>query len=52
MIQTKPPTAGLLRASGGEPTTRALALHQVRRGDPAYGSHLDRDNDGIDCDWG
>jgi hypothetical protein len=22
----------------------------VRRGDPGYGSHLDRDNDGIGCE--
>jgi hypothetical protein len=24
----------------------------VRRGDPGYGRHLDRDRDGVGCDWG
>lgn len=24
----------------------------VRRGDPGYGAHLDRDNDGVGCERG
>ncbi|MGW5638647.1 excalibur calcium-binding domain-containing protein [Streptomyces sp. NPDC003832] len=31
---------------------RAVGAAPVRRGEPGYGSHLDRDNDGIGCDWG
>ncbi|NJK59258.1 MAG: excalibur calcium-binding domain-containing protein [Oscillatoriales cyanobacterium SM2_1_8] len=29
---------------------RAAGSAPVRRGDPGYGSHLDRDNDGIGCE--
>lgn len=29
---------------------RAAGAAPVRRGDPGYGSHLDRDNDGIGCE--
>lgn len=29
---------------------RALGAAPVRRGDPGYGAHLDRDNDGIGCE--
>lgn len=31
---------------------RAQGATPVRRGDPGYGRHLDRDGDGIGCDWG
>ena len=29
---------------------RAAGAAPVRRGDPGYGTHLDRDNDGIGCE--
>ncbi|MDQ3289241.1 MAG: excalibur calcium-binding domain-containing protein [Pseudomonadota bacterium] len=29
---------------------RAAGVAPVRRGDPGYGRHLDRDNDGIGCE--
>ncbi|WP_439330234.1 excalibur calcium-binding domain-containing protein [Glycomyces arizonensis] len=29
---------------------RAAGAAQVRRGDPGYGSHLDRDGDGVACE--
>ncbi|WP_224766550.1 excalibur calcium-binding domain-containing protein [Nocardioides campestrisoli] len=29
---------------------RAAGLAPVRRGDPGYGPHLDRDGDGIACE--
>ncbi|MFN3667882.1 MAG: excalibur calcium-binding domain-containing protein [Brevundimonas sp.] len=28
---------------------RAAGAAPVRRGDPGYGRHLDRDNDGVGC---
>lgn len=31
---------------------RAAGAAPVQRGDPGYGSHLDRDGDGTGCDWG
>ncbi|ORT61581.1 excalibur calcium-binding domain-containing protein [Streptomyces sp. CB03238] len=31
---------------------RAAGATPVRRGDPGYGRHLDRDNDGVGCDNG
>lgn len=31
-------------------TARAAGAAPVRRGDPGYASHLDRDNDGIGCE--
>ncbi|MFD5097890.1 excalibur calcium-binding domain-containing protein [Streptomyces albidochromogenes] len=31
---------------------RAAGAAPVHRGDPGYGNHLDRDNDGTGCDWG
>ncbi|ANW19447.1 excalibur calcium-binding domain-containing protein [Streptomyces clavuligerus] len=31
---------------------RAAGAAPVHRGDPGYGRHLDRDNDGTGCDWG
>lgn len=30
---------------------RAAGAAPVRRGNPGYASHLDRDNDGIGCEW-
>ena len=30
---------------------RLAGAAPVRRGDPGYGAHLDRDNDGIGCEW-
>lgn len=45
------------RSSGGATgayanctAARAAGAAPVRRGDPGYGSHLDRDNDGIGCE--
>lgn len=29
---------------------RAVGAAPVRRGDPGYGRHLDRDNDGVGCE--
>lgn len=29
---------------------RAAGAAPVRRGDPGYGAHLDRDNDGVGCE--
>lgn len=31
---------------------RAAGAAPVRRGEPGYGRHLDRDGDGVGCDWG
>ncbi|GHF03193.1 excalibur calcium-binding domain-containing protein [Streptomyces werraensis] len=31
---------------------RADGATPVHRGDPGYGSHLDRDGDGVGCEWG
>lgn len=44
-----------LRPSGGGAfancaAARAAGAAPVMRGDPGYGSHLDRDNDGIGCE--
>lgn len=42
------------RRSGGAyancAAARAAGAAPVRRGDPGYGPHLDRDNDGIGCE--
>lgn len=43
------------RSSGGRAFTncseaRAAGAAPIRRGEPGYGSHLDRDNDGIGCE--
>jgi hypothetical protein len=35
------PNCGAARAAGAAP---------VRRGEPGYGGHLDRDNDGVGCE--
>lgn len=48
---TPPSTA---RSSGGAyancAAARAAGAAPVRRGQPGYGSHLDRDNDGVGCE--
>jgi len=49
------PSYGALSSSGGVAfrncaAARAAGAAPVRRGDPGYGSHLDRDNDGIGCE--
>lgn len=31
---------------------RAAGAAPVRAGEPGYGRHLDRDGDGVGCDWG
>jgi hypothetical protein len=44
---------GLLSAARAFPNctaARAAGAAPVRRGDPGYGQHLDRDNDGIGCE--
>ena len=41
------PTAGAFRNCT---EARAAGAAPVRRGDPGYGPHLDRDNDGVGCE--
>lgn len=46
---------GALGSSGGGAFRNCTAAREagaapVRRGDPGYGSHLDRDNDGVGCE--
>jgi endonuclease YncB( thermonuclease family) len=46
----------LLSSGGGNPfrncaAARAAGSGPVFRGQPGYGQHLDRDNDGIGCEW-
>lgn len=56
----KPPARGGGSGGGGGSSTyyencadaRAHGATPVRRGDPGYGRHLDRDGDGVGCDWG
>ncbi|GAA3901175.1 hypothetical protein GCM10022276_19960 [Sphingomonas limnosediminicola] len=47
-------TYGALSSVGGAfrncAAARAAGAAPVRRGDPGYGSHLDRDGDGIGCE--
>jgi len=38
------------RAFANCSAARAAGAAPVRRGDPGYGSHLDRDDDGIGCE--
>ena len=49
-----PPPRPIFSGVGKEPTRIAPPLAQlgnpVYRGDPGYGPHLDRDNDGIGCE--
>ncbi len=46
--------AGFTRGSGGAfrncSEARAAGAAPVRRGEPGYGPHLDRDNDGVGCE--
>lgn len=41
---------GQSRAFPNCTAARAAGAAPVRRGDPGYGQHLDRDNDGIGCE--
>lgn len=43
-----PPDAG--RAFRNCAAARRAGAAPVRRGDPGYGPHLDRDNDGVGCE--
>lgn len=49
-------SANAPRSSGGATyyrncaAARAAGAAPVRRGDPGYGGHLDRDNDGVGCE--
>jgi hypothetical protein len=46
-------TQGALRSGGAFSNcadARAAGAAPVRRGDPGYGPHLDRDNDGVGCE--
>jgi hypothetical protein len=43
-----PPVGG--RAFRNCDAVRAAGAAPVRRGDPGYGPHLDRDNDGVGCE--
>jgi hypothetical protein len=49
-----PQPDGRAPSSGGEypncAAARAAGAAPVRRGDPGYGSHLDRDGDGVGCE--
>lgn len=47
-ILPQPPASG--RAWRNCTEARAAGAAPVRRGDPGYGPHLDRDNDGIGCE--
>ncbi|WOF41723.1 excalibur calcium-binding domain-containing protein [Sphingopyxis indica] len=42
--------SGPSRAFPNCSAARAAGAAPVRRGDPGYGQHLDRDNDGIGCE--
>lgn len=46
---TQPPRSGEVYYPNCDAARRAGAA-PVRRGDPGYGRHLDRDNDGIGCE--
>lgn len=46
----RPPPGGTDRAYANCSAARAAGAAPVRRGDPGYGSHLDRDNDGVGCE--
>ena len=51
--QAKARTYGVLGRGGAFrncTAARAAGAAPVRRGDPGYGSHLDRDNDGVGCE--
>ena len=47
------PTVGITLAGGSFrncTAARAVGAAPVRRGDPGYGRHLDRDGDGVGCE--
>ncbi len=44
------PAAAPARAFANCAEARAAGAAPVRRGDPGYGPHLDRDNDGVGCE--
>lgn len=44
------PAAASGRAFANCAEARAAGAAPVRRGDPGYGPHLDRDNDGVGCE--
>lgn len=50
--RSKPPGGSPTQASAYRNCTeaRAAGAAPVRRGEPGYGAHLDRDNDGIGCE--
>ncbi|WP_146908813.1 excalibur calcium-binding domain-containing protein [Arenimonas daejeonensis] len=60
--RSAPPPANANNLSGAQPArgsavyyancteARAAGAAPVRRGDPGYASHLDRDNDGVGCE--
>lgn len=45
-----PSNAAPSRAYANCSEARAAGAAPVRRGDPGYGAHLDRDNDGVGCE--
>ncbi|WP_313144714.1 excalibur calcium-binding domain-containing protein [Stenotrophomonas sp.] len=45
-----PSPAGRSRPFANCAEARAAGAAPVRRGDPGYGPHLDRDNDGVGCE--
>lgn len=47
-VKPKAPASGRAYANCTE--ARNAGAAPVRRGDPGYGPHLDRDNDGIGCE--
>lgn len=54
---SRPPAPKVQRFSSGRATyyancsaARAAGAAPVRRGDPGYASHLDRDGDGVGCE--
>ncbi|MFN3627290.1 MAG: excalibur calcium-binding domain-containing protein [Parvibaculum sp.] len=46
---SSPPTSSSRRFANCS-EARAAGAAPVRRGDPGYGAHLDRDSDGIGCE--
>ena len=54
--QSAGPGSGPTKSSGSNvyypncSAARAAGVAPVRRGDPGYGKHLDRDNDGVGCE--
>jgi hypothetical protein len=47
------PASSSVRSGGAFPNcaaARAAGAAPLRRGEPGYGSHLDRDNDGVACE--